>query len=320
MPLHRDEDGRWTINIDESDGEEIRGSHPAFLEALPRYMTALDPPFSLAKERDELQFLFTLFRVRGFQDAGWDPYETSLRAIPALVDLYRNTDNVEAADHLALWVYGHIVEASEPYELLANLVDVANGGHFNAGSHFPPKRGRRPWSPGEKAELLRSRASAAGLSGVVAPLEEIWDRDLRNAIFHADYVLYEGGVRTLNPAKSYSREEMMTIVNRAIAYHAALAALFSLSIESYDEPKVIPNSPHFSADPGLQWVVIVRKGHGAAGVKSTWTADQIKAGKIPVSVGRFYPGETRMLDNDPSLSLLPGRAGLEQTRSSSKGE
>lgn len=277
-------------------------------------MTALDSCFSLARERDELQFLFTLFRVRGVQEAGWDPYETSLRAIPALVDLYRNTGNVEAADHLALWLYGHIVEASEPYELLANLVDVANGGHFNLVSHFPRKRSGAPCSPGDKKDLLRKRASTASLSSVVTPLEEIWDRDLRNAIFHADYVLYEGGIRILNPANTYSQHEMMTIVNRAIAYHGALAALFSLSIESYDKPKVVPNSRHFPANPELQWVVIVREGHGATGVKSTWTADQIKAGKIPVRVGRFYPGETAMLDNDPSLAVLPRRPGLEEKR------
>jgi len=321
MPLHRDESGRWTASIDETDDEGIKGSHPAFLEALPRYMTYLDPLFSLAQERDELQFLFSLFRVRGVQDAGWDPYETTLRAIPALLDLHRSASNAEAADHLALWIYGHIVEASEPYELLANLIDVAAGGHFNVASHFPPRRGRVPLSPGQKIQILRKKAVSAALPCVITPLQEVWNRDLRNAIFHADYALYQGGVRTLIPAQKYSRDDVMVIVNRAIAYHGALAALFSLSIESYDEPKVIPNSRHFSGDPELQWVVIVREGHGAAGIKSTWTADQIKAGKIPVRVGRFYPGETEMLDNDPSLALLPRQgAGLEQARSPSKGE
>ena len=109
----------------------------------------------------------------------------------------------------------------------------------------------------------------------------------------------------LNPPKTYSAEETMLIINRALAYHSALATLFSVSIEEYEEPKVIPNSPHFSADPQLKWIVIVREGHGAVGVKDAWTPQQLKAGKIPVHLGRFYSDEIRMLNSDPSLVVLP---------------
>jgi len=260
MPLRRDENGVWSGEVDDSDGPEAEKLHPAYVEAVPRYLNCFDPVFTRARERDELQFLFSIFRVRGVQDAGWDPYETTLRAIPAIVSLYQGTNDSEAARHLPLWVYGHIVEASEPYELLANLLDVTQGGYFTVGRNFPAKKSGAPMSPGEKIRKLQEMATRAGIPEAVVPLTEVWDRDLRNAVFHADYAVYDGEVRTLNPAKLYSSEDTALLVNRALAYHSALSTLFSVSVEEYEEPKVIPNSPHFARDAQLRWVVIVRQG------------------------------------------------------------
>lgn len=50
--------------------------------------------------------------------------------MPLLYEVHNKTENYEAARHLQFWIYGHIVEASEPYEMLANLVQVSLGGGF----------------------------------------------------------------------------------------------------------------------------------------------------------------------------------------------
>jgi hypothetical protein len=265
MPVARDEDGKWTLQIEDHEHSDL---HPSYVEALPRYLTMFDPAFTCAHDRCEFEFLLSLFRVRGVQGPGWDPYETTLRAIPALVKVHEQIKELEPARHLQLWIYGHILEASEPYELLMNLIHVANGGRFGI-DRFPPRSSGRPLSPGEKIDEIKKASYAAGIPEVAAPLIEIWNRDFRNAIFHADYTLHGGEVRTVRPTNVYAHDQVMTLVNRAIAYHDALAGLYRVHIESYSESKIIKVSPGFSEDPEEHAIVIVREGYGAVGLKDT---------------------------------------------------
>jgi hypothetical protein len=132
------DDGVWTLHRAEGD----RGQrNEAYDEALPRYVTAFDRELSKAEEACESEFVKALIRVGGVQDAGWDPYESTLRAIPAMIALHEQLPNdsrhFETARHLQFWTYGHIIEASEPYAILADMLDIANGGFFKP-YRFPP--------------------------------------------------------------------------------------------------------------------------------------------------------------------------------------
>ena len=101
----------------------------------------------------------------------------------------------------------------------------------------------------------------------------------------------------------------MTLVTRADVYHTSLSGLYRLYIESYAEPKTIPVHPEFSRTPGEKAVVIVREGHGAVGVQSAWSKEEIARGHIHWRMGRFSREELHLLDRDPTLSLLPRRDG-----------
>lgn len=150
----------WSLEIDEADDEAVSQSHSSYLEALPRYLNALDTAFVRAKEESEFNFLFSIFAFRGMQDAGWDPYETTVRAINEIKRVHDADVEGEASQHLGLWLYGHIMEASEPYEFLANLISVATGGRFNV-EHFPPRPNGAPLSPQIKIERLGEKATDA---------------------------------------------------------------------------------------------------------------------------------------------------------------
>lgn len=301
--LERDETGAWTLILEEGD-EGRNADHDG---ALPRYLTALDPVFTRAREQSEFECILTLLRVRGLQDAGWDAYQTTLRAIPAMIQLHESIApedaNFEVARHLQLWVYGHIIEASEPYEILANLFAVTAGERF-AAQRFPPEGGR-PQPVGRKIEQLAELAEAVDISQAVEPLREIYDRRLRNAIFHADYTLDGGEVRLPHEGRRYSHDEVMQLMNRAIAYHEALAEPYQTHIASYSEPVEIPVHPDFSGDPEERAVVIVRDGHGVIGLKHNLTREQIANGGIPWRIGVFRPEELRALEADPELAFLP---------------
>ena len=307
MGLTRNADGTWTVElINEEERGAFERRDPAFREALPRYLTALDPAFTRARECSEFESLMTLFRFRGIQPIGFDPYETTLRAIPALIRVHDEMGDREGARHLELWIYGHIIEASEPYEILMNLIEVSQGGRSQL-SRFPPDQRGVPQSVGRKIEQLRAAAARAAMPEIMIPLEEIWDREFRNAIFHADYALYEDGVRILTPGGGlvYQPERVASLVNRALAYHSASASLYEAHIRSYTEPKEIATHPEFTRGRSERALVIVRQGYGAVGLRDAFTAEEVAAGQIPWYVVRgTMPGDADLLGR-PREALLP---------------
>jgi len=304
MPLERDEHGVWTLEVNEADEENIGPMPPSYVEALPRYLSALDTAFERAKEVSEFNLLFSIFAIRGLQDAGWDPYETTTKAIGIIKEVHDGDIGGEASRHLGLWLYGHIMEASEPYEFLANLISVTTGGRFN-NEHFPPRPNGAPLSPQIKINQLEEQAREAGLPNVIVPMRDAWDRDLRNAIFHADYSLYGPEVRTIRPPRIYTHDEITTLINRAMACHEAITILRTMIIKSYTTPTLIPGDPEFTRNPGERAMVIVREGYGAVGLKDAWTEEELGRGCIPYRLGRFTCEEMEMLDANRTLALLP---------------
>lgn len=139
-------------------------------------------------------------------------------------------------------------------------------------------------------------------------LNRIWDRDFRNAVFHSDHAIFGSEVRILSPARTYSMTEVSTLVNGALSYLCVIMVLEIYHRQSYSEPRIIPTSPHFAGHPALRWVVIVREGHGVAGVKDAWSVEELRSGQIRLRLGRFSRAEIEMLNQDPMLALLPGRS------------
>jgi hypothetical protein len=54
-----------------------------------------------------------------------------------LQGVHAKSETFKAKRHLELWLYGHVLEASEPYETVANLIDISQGGAFH-NVRFPP--------------------------------------------------------------------------------------------------------------------------------------------------------------------------------------
>src|SRR6266853_2588101 len=175
--LERDEKGNWAFTKESLPHRPQEGFHRVFNESVLQYLNSFDLAFRSAKSACEFEFVHTLLGVKGMMDSNWDPFETTRRAIPAVVKLYDKIEDFETERHLALWTYGHIVEASEPYERLANLIAVSQGERFKV-CRFPPHKNGRPQSPGEKIRNLEEQAKTAGIPSVVNPLKELWDREL----------------------------------------------------------------------------------------------------------------------------------------------
>jgi hypothetical protein len=323
MRIERDDDGVWTLarELGETPNEP-------YDEALPRYLTLFDKAFTKASDACESEFVKALIRVGSAQDAGWDPYETTLDAIPAMTKLHDEIPpdetgwtNFYAARHLQLWTYGHIIEASEPYAILADMLHIAGGGFFMPYRFPEIKLGgkkvqsqliapSRPQFFSEKFPQIKALAEAAGLPEALEPIEEVWDAPLRNAIFHADYSLRGGEVRLLRKG-SYSHDEVNTLVNRAFAYHEAVAGLVRTYRCAYEEPVELLLHPEVAHEPGETITVMVRDGDGAIGLRHVHTRDEVAAGAISAHMARLFPDEAAAVQADPTLVRFPARPADE---------
>lgn len=210
--LRDDTIGIWLV---EASDEERELKRP-YLEALPRYLTGLDSIFAKAMERDEAQLILSLLGIRGMQDGGWEPYDTTVDAIAAATRLHNESEDRLASRHLSLWIYGHIVEAAAPYDLLANLAKVAQGERARI-TWLPDERGRA-LSAGRKIELIGGWTEEIGNQCASYLLNAIWSRELRNSIFHADYTLHGSEIRLIGDGKVVTLEEFGELSGRAHAY------------------------------------------------------------------------------------------------------
>lgn len=101
----RADDGTWSVTLDATDPQDDRNE--IYDEAVLRYLDAIDPAYTKAEQTCESEFVKALIRVSSVQDAGWDPYETTLRAVPGMEKLHASMpegdEHYETARHLALW-------------------------------------------------------------------------------------------------------------------------------------------------------------------------------------------------------------------------
>src|SRR5271166_2675977 len=92
--------------------------------------------------------------------------------------LHAKAESLESARRPQLWIYGRIVEASEPYEILANLIAISQGDTYGS-NRFPPQNDS-PQSPGTKIKALEEASKVADLQDAATPLKQIWNQDLRS--------------------------------------------------------------------------------------------------------------------------------------------
>lgn len=289
----------------ENDEWELIGNfhdtHPQMKKSLEKYLNALDALFRKAKEKQECEFILSLLAIKGMQSAGWDllgGMEETFKALGKIRN--KNRKNYYGVQTIYLFMYGLILESDPLYELLANLLNVAEGKRFLiAGANFPdikhPNGATQSVPPIDKINQIKSRAEQLKLN--LSLFDDFYDKELRNALFHSDYVLYDNEIRLPNTFhnKVYSNEEWVVLTNNAMAYYQAITHLRKYHISLYDKPQTITPHPEMVHRQNEKVLTIVREGHGVIGIKDAFTKQEIEQGKIPFSLGKFYPEEQRLI-------------------------
>lgn len=209
-----------------------------------------------------LEFVCTLVRAAGLEDAGWDSYQESLAFLEDLkclgsLDLPsdRFPDPNATRTRLYLIAYCHAIEMNMPYELIANLLRVRLGRKYviQPFRHLEPvpKKGkkptlnssRRPLSPEAKIKEIERLSAEASLPEVGAALRGVYDSVIRNAVYHSDYVVHDGSMRLLSAYRAsktenimtqkVSFEELMGVIDEAFAFFSALIILHNRACRSF---------------------------------------------------------------------------------------
>lgn len=293
-----DKDGIWKAS------HKVKYEDFKYQESFLKYLNLLDPIFNKAKQTNEFEFICTLVKVQGFRDSGWDPFENleQLNKYFWRIASSRLEDNLKA--NQALFLYGLILEASDPYEALANLLNIIEGDRYTI-LNFPDSTdasGRiRSQHPLDKIAQLKKRAKKKKLD--LSLYDDFFDNGLRNAVFHSDYVIHWPEVRTLNPNRKYEHREWMVKVNQAMAYLNAYIGVRESYIRQYTEPKIIDPHPDFQMHPKGKAITIIRKNHGVLGLKDNWSKEDLKRGMIPFYCGMFHRYELKLLDE--GIIIMP---------------
>lgn len=299
MKFIRDDRGKWSV-------KKEKNVHPSYQNSLKKYLNVLEPFFNLAKQKSEFEYIFTLLNVKGASSPGWDTFDTIKNAHKSFYIIQKKLKNERAIEiQYLLLLYGLIIEASEPYEIIANLINVIKGDRYIVRTHFPDykdQNGRnRKQSPADKIAQLKKKSKKVNLSLEI--FDEFFDNNLRNSIFHSDYTVYNNEIRTMNPKRIYMENEWLNLINKTLAYFESFVIVYDFHKSEYKTPKLVKPHPDFSSDPFEMCKTIVRKGYGLIGLKDNFTEEEIKKGKIPHLIGKYYPYEQKLINE--GMDLLP---------------
>lgn len=151
----------------------------------------LEELFVKAKATDEFEFCCSLLRIRGMEDAGWDPLQESEQLARQLMWLSNGPIDDTFRLRLNLFLYCHMTEMADVYNITANMLGVINGDRYSVNPFMGElhESNRSAKYPNEKALRIKERADALGLTELGEVCCEMLVKEVRNAFYHSDYIL-----------------------------------------------------------------------------------------------------------------------------------
>jgi hypothetical protein len=215
--------------------------------AYQAYVRALQPLFEPHQHlrSDRLfEYACCLIRAGGIEREDSDPILESAELLEDLRKL--STEHLDpkkferperTRTRLALLSYCHVTEADFFYQILASLAKLRAGDKYDIDPFFDLWRRRGPRTiPPVLSEKIRRVNELASRSSVdtASLFEQIYFKDIRNAVFHADYALtdtefvmrhglFKVKEGYLTPAVSF--DELNSVIQRSFAFYSAVMQL-----------------------------------------------------------------------------------------------
>ena len=184
---------------DTDSGATGQNANQAFFEKAERSLRDL---FDRAQAAHELHFAMALMpEFRGEQDAGWSTANESVRAYDEFAELVRSLSQSPVRVRVVLAFYAHVAEGAGFYEIPKKLLLTIEGSgnnmwpfqdlverHRASGEIIAPNANRI-------MKDLIGHASELGFAELAGVFRDAFDSDVRNAVAHADYIIWRDGLR-----------------------------------------------------------------------------------------------------------------------------
>lgn len=228
-------------------GETEQDPNQAFFEKAERVLRDL---FDRAKAAHELHFAMALMpEFRGEQDAGWSTADESVRAYDEFAELVRSLPKTPARVRAVLAFYMHVAEGAGFYELPKKLLLTIEG----RGNNMWPFQNlvERHRASGEiiapnANQIMKDligHASELGLTELAEVFRDAFDPGVRNAVAHADYIIWPDGLRLRRRNGGWPREirwkDFTSLADRGLNLFAFIRHLSDEYVHSYETPKTI---------------------------------------------------------------------------------
>lgn len=248
--------------------EKVKNNYSEYVK---EYQEIFRPLFEKALEVSEFNLIMSLLAFRGASDDGWNPYENTEAIFEEIYKKQKKFSGV-LQFNMHLWLYLHLIECSEHYELIANLVNITKDGDYNIANH--KNRNFVNLKVEEKIIRLKKIAKGTPFENVSEPFEKTFNGRFRNAIGHADYAIKSSGRTgvTIVDDKGFpvifSQQESNDLINRAVALHVVIRSLIDHFRARYTKSVVIKSSPSFGNNgQPIDITLIVRKKYGVVGFR-----------------------------------------------------
>jgi hypothetical protein len=171
-----------------------------YINALNRQLSYL---IAFTRNINELDMAGALFQEsRGAQDHGWTTTITAYEVFREMRELGAKKEPLSKAEYRQfLCLYVHLAEAGGIYEVLLNLMGVVQLKPYNLWPFQDLVKvkqvPRRIIGPNANAMFrkLAETATTIGMTKLSSLLEITFRDDIRNGISHADYIIWEDGLR-----------------------------------------------------------------------------------------------------------------------------
>lgn len=213
-----------------------------YYEEYKKYFNHL---FAKARDKGSLEYLYTLLRVSGVHDGGWDPFveaEESLKDLSTVLRDLSKAGREKTCLRLALLLYCHSIEMSAPYQIFYNLLRCCQSERYIFMPFFElSKKGHVvPKYPKNKIDTLEEEAKKVGEEELILHIRSFFDNDIRNAFFHSDYTIEDDfKIPEARVAHSIKREVLLEKITRCFAFYQAF-------MDTYREIKLA-----FRSDKGI---------------------------------------------------------------------
>jgi hypothetical protein len=242
-----------------------------------------DELFHKARDRDEFEYASALLRIRGMEDAGWDPLEETGALFNDIGTLLEAPLNDYARVRLGLLLYSHLTEVDAIYEILANMIEVTAGDRCVIAPFHDlytpagrPRYEQYPPSAKRVVTRLKEKAAARGHDEVTELLNWFFNDGVRNAFFHSDYILYRDEFRSREGAfvddngvrrGSMKIVDVAELINRSMFFYQSFMEVYEEHRLSYREDKQVRGR----IGPGgamEEITLLADKDHGLYGFRS----------------------------------------------------